>query len=82
MSIFSFLDYNYTKYEWIFTKLGMCIDIVDICFGIANGRILSIFSLPAYGIPFVCCWSVQMSVRPAVCPSVRRLAFHIFNKSS
>ena len=26
-----------------FTKLGMCIDIVDIWFGIVNGQILSIF---------------------------------------
>ena len=33
---------------WIFTKLGMCIDI-EIWFGIANGQILSIFDnyLPA-----------------------------------
>ena len=48
-SIFSFLDDNFTKYQWIFTKLAVCIDIVDICFEIANGRILSIFDsyLPA-----------------------------------
>ena len=32
-----------TKYQWIFTKLGVCIDIMDSCFVIANGRILSIF---------------------------------------
>ena len=33
------------NYQWIFTKLSTClwIDIVDICFGIANGRISSIF---------------------------------------
>ena len=31
------------KYQWIFIKLGMCIDIVEIWFGIANGQILSIF---------------------------------------
>ena len=24
-------------------KVGMCIDIVEICFGIANGQISSIF---------------------------------------
>ena len=29
------------KREWIFTKLGMCIDIVEIWFGIANVQILS-----------------------------------------
>ena len=39
----SFLDYNFCEYQWIFTKLGMCIDIVEICFGIANGQISSIF---------------------------------------
>ena len=43
MSIFSFLDDNFNKYQWIFTKLGMCIDILDIGFGIANGQISSVF---------------------------------------
>ena len=41
--IFLFPDDNLSKHQWIFTKLGMCIDIVEICFGIANGQILSIF---------------------------------------
>ena len=41
--IFSFPDDNLSKHKWIFTKLGMCIDIVEICFGIANGQILSNF---------------------------------------
>ena len=27
---FSFPDDNLSKHQWIFTKLGMCIDIVDI----------------------------------------------------
>ena len=43
---FSFLDNNLSKHHWIFTKLGMCIDIVEIWFGIANGQI----SLNFYGI--------------------------------
>ena len=38
-----FPDDNLSKHQWIFTKLGMCIDIVDIWFGIANGQISSIF---------------------------------------
>ena len=48
MSVFSFPDDNFSKYQWIFTKLGICIDIVGICFGIANGQ-MSIFDrdLPA-----------------------------------
>ena len=37
-SIFSFLAYNLSKFKWIFTKLGLCIDIVEICFGILNGQ--------------------------------------------
>ena len=34
---FLFPDDNLSKHQWIFTKLGMCIDIVEIWFGIANG---------------------------------------------
>ena len=41
--IFSFPDDNFSKHQWIFTKLGMCIDIVEIWIGIANGQISSIF---------------------------------------
>ena len=40
---FSFPDDNLSKHQWIFTKLGMCIDIVEIWFGIANGQISSLF---------------------------------------
>ena len=40
---FSFPDDNLSKHQWIFTKLGMCIDIVEIWFGIANWQISSIF---------------------------------------
>ena len=43
MPVFSFPDNNLRKYEWIFAKLGMCIDIVKNWFWIANGQILSIF---------------------------------------
>ena len=41
--IFSFLDDNLSKHQWIFTKLGTCIDIVEIWFGIANWQISSNF---------------------------------------
>ena len=34
--IFSFPDDNLSKPQWIFTKLGVCIDIVKVWFGIAN----------------------------------------------
>ena len=43
---FSFSDDNLSKYQWIFTKLGMCIDIMEIWFGIANEQISSKF----YGV--------------------------------
>ena len=43
---FSFPDDNLSIHQWIFTKLDMCIDIMEIWFGIANGQILSNF----YGV--------------------------------
>ena len=36
---FSFPDDNLSKHRRIFTKLGMCIGIVEIWFAIANGQI-------------------------------------------
>ena len=42
-ALFSFPDNNLNKCQWIFARLGMCIDIVEIWFGIANGQISSIF---------------------------------------
>ena len=41
-SVFSFPDNNLSKYQWIFTKLGMCIDVVWVRFWVANGQIFSI----------------------------------------
>ena len=42
-SVFSFPDDNISKCQWISTKLGVCIDIVEVCFGIADRQISSIF---------------------------------------
>ena len=39
----SFTDDNLSKHQQIFTKLGMCIDIVEVWFWIANGQISSNF---------------------------------------
>ena len=47
-SVFFFPDDNLSKYQWIFTKLGMCIDIVDFWVGFANWQFLS-FLYPATG---------------------------------
>ena len=41
---FSFPDDNLSKHQWTFTKLGMCIDIVEIWFGIANGQTFTEFT--------------------------------------
>ena len=38
ISVFLFPDHNLSKSRWIFTKFGMCIDIVEIWFEIANGQ--------------------------------------------
>ena len=38
-----FPDHNLSKHQWIFTKLDMCSDIVEIWFGIANGQFVSNF---------------------------------------
>ena len=38
---FSYPDDNFSKYQWIFTKLGVYIDIAETWFGIADGQISS-----------------------------------------
>ena len=43
-SIVSFPGDDLRKYQWIFTELDMCIDMVEICFGNANGHISSILT--------------------------------------
>ena len=50
--LISFPDDNLSKNQWIFTKLGMHIDIVEVCFGVANGQISQIvMELPAQDKP-------------------------------
>ena len=44
MSIFSSPDDNLSKNQWIFTKLGVYVDIMEIWFGIANRQILSVWT--------------------------------------
>ena len=41
--IFLFPDDNLSKCQGILIKLGTCIDMKDILFGIANGQISSMF---------------------------------------
>ena len=61
MSEFSFPDDNFSKYQWIFTKLGVCIDIVNIWFWIADGQITSVFDsyLPV-SCPYFHFWMITL----------------------
>ena len=36
--VFSFPDDNFSKYQRIFTKLGICVNIVEVWLMIANGQ--------------------------------------------
>ena len=38
LSGFSFSDDNLSKYQWIFTRFAMCIDIVKICYRNVMGK--------------------------------------------
>ena len=42
-SVFSFPDDNFSKYQWIFTILAVCTNIMKIWLGIADGLISSNF---------------------------------------
>ena len=37
-SVFSFPDDNLSKYQWIFTKLGMCVDICRSSLGLLMSK--------------------------------------------
>ena len=57
---FSFPEDTLSKLQWVFTKLGMCIDIVEIWFVIANGQITANFysylpGVPVYVAPWAAC---------------------------
>ena len=49
----SFPDDNLSKHLWVFNKLGMCIDIVEIWFGIFNGQISLMFDR------VICCDTIK-----------------------
>ena len=42
-SVFYFQDNNLSISQWILTKFDMCINIVEMCFGITHWQISSIF---------------------------------------
>ena len=41
---FSFPDDNLSKHQWISTKVGVCINIVEICMGLLMGKFHQIFT--------------------------------------
>ena len=43
-----FPDDNLSKHQWIFTEFGMCIDIVELWFGIADWQISLSFGRVIY----------------------------------
>ena len=82
-SVFSFLGSNLSKYQWIFTRLGVFIDIVEIWFGIVNGQISSIFDsyLPVTG-PYFHLWMITLVIvngfsLNGVCIDIMQICFRI-----
>ena len=61
---FSFPDDNLSKHQWIFNKFGMCIDILEIWFGIAYGQIsLILAELSAQDTPIFSFPDDNLSIR-------------------
>ena len=59
---FLFPDDNLSKHQWISTRLGMCIDIVEIWSGIADGQISSNFELSARNTVMVVYYSCNVFI--------------------
>ena len=54
MSVFVFWDNELSKYQWISTKLDICIDIVELWFGFADRQILLIFDSYLWYVHWYC----------------------------
>ena len=82
---FSFPDDNLSKHQWIFTKLGMCIDIVEILFGIANGQIRQFFTelsaqdTPIFSFPDYNLSKQGIFTKLAICIDIKEIWFGIAN---
>ena len=59
-TIFLFPNENLSKCQWIFTKLSMCIDIMEIWFGITNGQTATILKsvICLWHIHIFCFWTI------------------------
>ena len=78
-SVFSFLDDNFIKYQWIVTKLGVCIDIVETWFWISDGQISSIWQsyLPMTH-PYFLFWMITLVNINAYSPNLVHVCALIF----
>ena len=82
----SFPDDNLSKHEWIFTKLGMCIDIVEIGLGLLMGKfcqnltVLSAQDTPIFSFPdvnFSKCQGIKTKL--GTCIDMKEVLFGIAN---
>ena len=69
--IFSLPVDNFSKYQWIFTKFGVCIDNVETWFRIPDGQISSILIRPFEKRDILCYGVWRSSVHPSVCKLFR-----------
>ena len=56
MPIFSFPDDNLSKSQGILNKLGTCIDMKEVWFGIANGQMSSVFDRVIFYLKIFIFW--------------------------
>ena len=83
---FSFPDDNSSKQLWIFTKFGMCIDIVEIWLGLLMGKFRQILTeLPARDMPIFSFTDNNLSKRQwiftklGMCINMKEIWFWIAN---
>ena len=83
ISIFSFPDDSLSRCQSIFSKFGMCIDIMEIWFGIASGQISSICPPQDSGevLSFHCLISLRSKKRESrflFCREIRKIHLILF----
>ena len=85
LSIRLYFPDNLSKHQWIFTKFGKCIDIVEVWFGIANGQISSNSELSARHTPIFYFRDDNLSKRQwivtklSMCTDIVKIWFGIAN---
>ena len=78
LSVFSFPDDTMSKCQWIFTKLYMCIDIVEIWLGLLMGKCLSALDTSVFSFPDFNFSKYQwISTKLGVCIDIVKICFGI-----